>query len=346
LEQILHTTVLEVHQFLEADRVCLCFITDDWQTKIVAESVLPEWPSVLGTTIADAAFTQEMVSRFEPGILAINDVSALELSANARQILLEQLQLKASLGVPIKLDLPFQATHLPASSTSPFSAYEGDRGFWLLLADQCSETRVWQPFEIELLEQLGNQVAIAIQQAKLFQQLAVLNATLEREVEARTAELRRSNALLKAQQEAAIDGILVVDENRAIVSYNQRFCQLWQIPEAVLQTQHSGQLVSRVLDQVEQPEAFRRRIEYLYQNLEEIAHDEIELKDGRFLERYSIAARSPEGEYYGRISYFRDISDRKQAEEALRSSEERLRTLINAAPDIICFKDGAGRWQE
>jgi PAS domain S-box-containing protein len=32
--------------------------------------------------------------------------------------------------------------------------------------------------------------------------------------------------------------------------------------------------------------------------------------------------------------------------EALRESEERLKTLINGTPDIICFKDGQGRWLE
>ncbi len=41
-----------------------------------------------------------------------------------------------------------------------------------------------------------------------------------------------------------------------------------------------------------------------------------------------------------------EICDRKFAEEALRHSEEQLRTLINATPDIVCFKDGAGKWLE
>jgi PAS domain-containing protein len=47
-------------------------------------------------------------------------------------------------------------------------------------------------------------------------------------------ELQRSNALLKAQQEAALDGILVIDEKGAIASYNRRFCEMWQIPEQVM----------------------------------------------------------------------------------------------------------------
>jgi PAS domain-containing protein len=56
-------------------------------------------------------------------------------------------------------------------------------------------------------------------------------------------EIQRSNALLKAQQEAALDGVLVIDEKRAkdgsasqfaIASYNRRFCEMWQIPEEVM----------------------------------------------------------------------------------------------------------------
>jgi len=41
-----------------------------------------------------------------------------------------------------------------------------------------------------------------------------------------------------------------------------------------------------------------------------------------------------------------DITKKKLSEDALRESEERLRALINAMPDIVCFKDGQGRWLE
>jgi len=39
-----------------------------------------------------------------------------------------------------------------------------------------------------------------------------------------------------------------------------------------------------------------------------------------------------------------DITDRKLAEEALKENEEKLLTLINSSPDIICFKDAENRW--
>lgn len=44
------------------------------------------------------------------------------------------------------------------------------------------------------------------------------------------------------------------------------------------------------------------------------------------------------------FSIIHDITERKQAEIALLESEQNLTTLINSTPDIICFKDGEGRW--
>ncbi|MEW5959929.1 MAG: PAS domain-containing protein, partial [Chloroflexota bacterium] len=41
-----------------------------------------------------------------------------------------------------------------------------------------------------------------------------------------------------------------------------------------------------------------------------------------------------------------DITQRKQAEQMILEAEQRLRSLINSTPDIICFKDGQGRWLE
>lgn len=142
--------------------------------------------------------------------------------------------------------------------------------------------------------------------------------------------LKRNIALLKAQQEAAIDGILVVDENRQVVSYNQRFCELWQIPEEMLKEGSSPNLLRYVVSQVSHPESFLSKINYLYDHPNETSQDEIYFQDGRIFERYSGPVKSDTGEYYGRIWNFRDVTQRKQREEVLRLIVEGTTTQVGS----------------
>lgn len=138
------------------------------------------------------------------------------------------------------------------------------------------------------------------------------------------AELYRSNAFLKAQQEAAIDGILVVDEQNQVLLYNQRFHQIWQIPTDLVQQGDDRKILEVVATRPQNPAEFTAQVDYLYQHPELTSRDEILLKDGRTLDRYTTAVHSPDGDYYGRVWYFRDISDRKAAEEALQASQALL----------------------
>ena len=152
--------------------------------------------------------------------------------------------------------------------------------------------------------------------------------------------LSRQNAILQAQQEAAIDGILLVDEHQQVVSCNRRFQELWQIPDRLLQSGSDQSLLEFVLAQLTDPQAFLAKINALYQHPTETSRDEILFQDGRVFDRYSSPVRSDSGDYYGRIWFFRDITAQKQAAvvqaKLLEQEKQRRQELETAKQQAEC----------
>ena len=148
--------------------------------------------------------------------------------------------------------------------------------------------------------------------------------------------LRRTNSVLKAQQEAAIDGIFLVDENRQVMSYNHRYKQMWQIPDHLIKSGDARKLLSFVLSSLKQPQDFLDRVEFLYAHPHEQSRDEIYLNDGRIFDRYSAPVLSPEGSVtFGRIWYFRDITERKQAESERLQLANHIKLLLESTDEGI-----------
>jgi len=129
--------------------------------------------------------------------------------------------------------------------------------------------------------------------------------------------LRFQKTLLECQSEAAIDGILVASSDRKWLSFNRRFIDMWDIPEEVARAKSSELALRWVKDKLADPEQFLTRVEYLYQHPDEESQDEIVLKDGRIFDRYSAPVKSAEEAYYGRVWYYRDITERRRAEQEL-----------------------------
>jgi two-component sensor histidine kinase/ABC-type amino acid transport substrate-binding protein len=130
--------------------------------------------------------------------------------------------------------------------------------------------------------------------------------------------LRHQTALLEAQANASIDGILVVDRQGRKIFQNHRVAELWKIPRHIAEDSDDAVLDRHLMNSVRHPAQFVERVTYLDSHPAETSRDEVELVDGTFLDRYSAPVLGKQGEIYGRIWTFRDITRRRRAEEQLQ----------------------------
>ena len=156
----LQTIVREVRSLLNADRVLIYKFLHQLEGNIIVEDINSNWSSILGIQLPSECFPEESANLYLQGrTRTINNVSTDRLTACHREFL-QSLQIQANLIVPIKID-----TQL----------------WGLLIAHQCAAPRTWQETEIELLQQLADQAAVAIQQAQLYEQSCDSRSTIYRQ---------------------------------------------------------------------------------------------------------------------------------------------------------------------
>ena len=174
----------------------------------------------------------------------------------------------------------------------------------------------------QLRSERDHAVAAQAQTVHAREALVQANADLERRVQERTGELELANAalggseeLLRSTVESTADGILVVDRDGKVAFGNRRFAEMWHIPGELLEAGDDDALLAFALEQLDDPQAFRAKVQELYQSDREDL-DSLLFTDGRVFERYSRPLVR-DGVVDGRVWSFRDISERKRFEAQL-----------------------------
>jgi len=147
----------------------------------------------------------------------------------------------------------------------------------------------------------------------------------------RADEFRVGTAFFEAQMNSTIDGILVVDSRDRKIFQNQRMIDLFGIPPHIANDDDDQKQRQWVMGLAKNPERFRERISYLNAHPDETYRDELEFKNGKIFDRYSSPVIGKVGKYYGRIWTFRDITERKNAEQAAI----RLAAIVESSDDAI-----------
>ncbi len=134
--------------------------------------------------------------------------------------------------------------------------------------------------------------------------------------------------LLEQLHDTSNAGILVVDGEHRYVSWNQRFSELWGLSDETLQ---GGR--SRTLPAIESllidPQSFSAGLQDLDGRPEQRLQDQLALKNGRVLERFSAPVRGPAGEDFGRVWFFHEVTDLVQARQAAEAAEQRSSQLAS-----------------
>ncbi|MDM9582377.1 diguanylate cyclase [Nostoc sp. GT001] len=158
LEEVLNTTVNSIRQCLGSDSVAIYQLESDGSGNFAAESLSDNYPQRLELTMQPFSLNQDFSYYYQGLPKVFHDIQESDFSADLFE-LLQLYQIKAAVIVPI---------------------LNGEHLWGLLIAHQCGAPRYWQAFEVNLLHQLASQVAIAIHQSVLYQQVQAANEELQR----------------------------------------------------------------------------------------------------------------------------------------------------------------------
>ncbi|KAB8330624.1 GAF domain-containing protein [Scytonema tolypothrichoides VB-61278] len=224
LQTILNQTVTELREFLVCDRVIINRLEPDGSAVIVVESTVVGCP-LLGTIIKDPCFTGKRLEGYKQGYIhAVEDILAAGL-APCYIDLLTSMEVRAKLVVPILLT----------------------QDLWgLLIAQQCHQPRQWQQTDIDLLQQLADQLGIAIQQAQLHKQIECLKVQQQLQLQKQTSELqyfRKFEPVVRRITEQICDNL---DEIQVLQAAMQELAQVLQADCCQIELYSNNQTIATI----------------------------------------------------------------------------------------------------
>ncbi|MDJ0593220.1 MAG: PAS domain S-box protein [Pleurocapsa sp. MO_226.B13] len=319
LEDILQTAVTEVQHLLACDRVLIVKLQANQTALPISESILPGLPPMLGYELADPLLVGQYVARYRQGkSLAIDNLATASISPEIEQ-LLRQFEIQAKLVVPILSQQELKG---------------------LIVVHQCDRPRQWQGSEIRLLNQLADQIGVAISQAQLLDHL-------EEMVAQRTSELSTTNQLLQAEiverelTEAALrenqqrltgildnadEAIISINEQQHIQLFNQGAERVFGYQAKEVMGQPLDILIPKALRQVHRQhvEQFSQSSKQSRRMGERSTNVYGRRKNGEVFPAEASVAKLQTNVGMLFTVMLKDITERKQAQEKLKASSSLL----------------------
>lgn len=319
LETIFKTTSTEVRQLLNADRVAVYrFIPEsEWnEGEVVSEDVLPQYSPSLGARVQDHCFGEQFAANYAKGyVQAVSDIYKARLSPCHLRIL-KRFQIRANLVVPL-----LQGQHL----------------WGLLCIHSCGQPRQWQEDEIEFAKQVGEHLAIAIYQAELHSQ----TQKQLQEIELAQQQLRESEQKYHQILDSIADMVLVKGPESKIVWANQAFRDYYGMSEQELQG-----IVDAPFANPDHTLEYIKDDSFVFETGQtlEIPEEPVVRHDGevRLFSTVKTPIRNQDDRITMTVGVSRDMTERKQAEEAVKASETKYRHLVETSQDMIWSVDATG----
>ena len=139
--------------------------------------------------------------------------------------------------------------------------------------------------------------------------------------------LIRSNAVLRAQLETSIDGIIVIDKNNRILCYNQKSIEMLGLTADIIKFRDGMRIFQYFINTVSDETELREKMVDTFLNAENACFEKIRLKNGTILDIYTVPILYF-SEEYGRVWYIRDITEKEKMLEALRLGSELNERLL------------------